>query len=164
MSRSLSDEVAERLGTRLLHETATTRRTRRDLYRVMIELGEQHYTPQQRWTYWRAAETTLQRFFQEYPERVIMDDVDMRAARQEFVSGGRPRIRINLDEDPRNADWTKWGWHLPPYKSPAFFEQMGTDLATFRTLPIYQFAVERGWITDDEWTGPVPPDGGPVHG
>ncbi len=163
MGRSLKHEVTERLGTQLLHETATTRRTRRDLYRVMFELGEQHYA-NTRWPYWRAAETTLQRFFREHPECVNMDDVDMRAAAREFLTGGKPPIRINLDEDPRNADWTKWGWHLPPHKSPAFFERMGTDLATFRTLPIYQFTVERGWITDDERTGPVPPDGGPVHG
>ncbi|MHB9134609.1 MAG: hypothetical protein ACYDBB_26345 [Armatimonadota bacterium] len=65
-------------------------------------------------------------------------------------------IHVALDQDIRNADWTKRSWDLPPYKSPEFLECFGHDeasLAAFRKLPVYCFAVERGLIVNDEWVG-----------
>lgn len=72
---------------------------------------------------------------------------------------------IDVDADPRNADWIKFRWHLPRYKSQEFMKMLAiqyphlpTDeerLAHFRTLPIYEFAVEQGKIVDDEWQDPL---------
>ena len=63
-------------------------------------------------------------------------------------------ITLNIDDDLRNADWTKQTWDLPPYKSEAF-NKLFPDLAHFKTLPVYQFAVRNGVIVNDEWTGKV---------
>jgi hypothetical protein len=68
------------------------------------------------------------------------------------------RKAYNIDADLDNADWTKRTWDLPPYKSPAFMSVV-TDLDTFRHLPVYKAAVEKGWIVNDEWVGPSNPRG-----
>jgi hypothetical protein len=63
---------------------------------------------------------------------------------------------INLDEDSRNSDWTRVNWPLPRYKSAefmAFLAQQGMSLAQFKTLPVYGFGIERGFIVDDVWVG-----------
>jgi hypothetical protein len=63
---------------------------------------------------------------------------------------------INVDENPLDQDWTKGAWDLPPYKSPAFLRGLaasGENLEDFRKLPVYQLAVQRGLIVDDEWAG-----------
>lgn len=57
---------------------------------------------------------------------------------------------VDLDVDPKNADWTKQSWDLPPYKSREFME-LYPDLEAFRKLPVYQFAVKQGKILNDEW-------------
>lgn len=57
----------------------------------------------------------------------------------------------NLDEDLASADWLKTAWDLPAYKSAEFFQQVGTDLESFRKLPVYAAAVANGLIYDDEW-------------
>ena len=62
-------------------------------------------------------------------------------------------------EDDMNADWIKWRWNLPPYKSAEFMEHLkllGMTLDDFRKLPKYQFAVEQGLIVNDEWVGEKP--------
>lgn len=48
----------------------------------------------------------------------------------------------NVDADPRNADWPKRSWDLPPYKSEEFMEYMratGRTLEQFRQTPVYLF-------------------------
>jgi hypothetical protein len=70
----------------------------------------------------------------------------------------RANMSYHLDQDLTNADWTKTRWDLPAYKSPAFFSLV-TDLEQFRTLPVYRYAVEKGWIVNDEWVGPSNPKG-----
>jgi|SRR5882724_1054042 len=60
----------------------------------------------------------------------------------------------DLDESLENADWIKQAWDLPPYKSAEFFKVVPLDkLAAFRVLPVYQAAVAKGLIHDDEWVG-----------
>lgn len=60
---------------------------------------------------------------------------------------------INLDADTASSDWTKASWDLPPYKSKEFYEAMGPnfDEEHFKTLPVYQHAVDALLIHDDEW-------------
>lgn len=59
---------------------------------------------------------------------------------------------IDADADLRNADWTKTTWDLPPYKSREFFNTYPVEtLPAFRKLPVYQAAVDKGLIHDDEW-------------
>ena len=63
---------------------------------------------------------------------------------------------LNIDAQLHNADWTKQSWDLPPYKSEEFMEKldnMDMSLEHFKTLPVYEFAVENGIIEDDEWVG-----------
>lgn len=62
-----------------------------------------------------------------------------------------------LDAKDINADWTKWTWDLPPYKSPEFMQLIRgpKNLPWFRQRPVYQFAVQRGVIVDDEWVGAI---------
>lgn len=57
------------------------------------------------------------------------------------------------DADTENADWIKFGWDFPPYKSREFFDTIGGEeaLDDFRKLPAYTKAVDRGLIHDDEW-------------
>jgi len=58
---------------------------------------------------------------------------------------------FNIDADLDNADWTKQGWDLPPYKSKAFMEQlkfMGMALADFKKLPVYKYAKAQGKIKE----------------
>jgi hypothetical protein len=65
-------------------------------------------------------------------------------------------IRLNLDEDLHNADWTKTEWDLPPYKSDEFYKMLAKSsmsLEGFRKLPVYKHAVDKGLIKDDEWVG-----------
>ena len=57
---------------------------------------------------------------------------------------------FELDADLESADWAKQSWDLPPYKSREFLDQFA-DLALFRTLPIYRYAVDSGRILGDEW-------------
>lgn len=57
---------------------------------------------------------------------------------------------FELDADLESADWAKQSWDLPPYKSREFLDQF-TDLALFRTLPVYRYAVDSGRILGDEW-------------
>ena len=57
---------------------------------------------------------------------------------------------ISIDGDGFNADWTKQGWDLPPYRSPEFMA-LYPDLDAFKTTPAYHHAVEQGLIHDDEW-------------
>lgn len=59
-------------------------------------------------------------------------------------------MTVNIDADLTNADWTKQSWDLPSYKSDEFL-LMFPDLAAFRKLPVYRFAVKNGLIKDDEW-------------
>lgn len=61
---------------------------------------------------------------------------------------------LRPDANTDNADWTKYAWDFPPYKSPEFFEAIGDDpqqLEDFKTSPAYRAAVNRGLIHDDEW-------------
>ncbi len=65
----------------------------------------------------------------------------------------------NIDADPKRADWLRSRWHLPKYKSKAFYralEDSGTTLAEFKRMPIYQFAVEQGRIRNDKWVDKPP--------
>ena len=57
---------------------------------------------------------------------------------------------FELDTDLESADWAKQSWDLPPYKSREFLAQF-TDLALFRTWPVYRHAVDSGRILGDEW-------------
>ena len=69
-------------------------------------------------------------------------------------------IRICPDADVQNADWTKQTWDLPPYGSAAFELHLfttGMTLEHFQTLPVYQWAVRKGLIVDDQWTGEPEP-------
>jgi hypothetical protein len=34
---------------------------------------------------------------------------------------------LRPDANTDNADWTKYAWDFPPYKSPEFFEAIGDD-------------------------------------
>lgn len=61
-------------------------------------------------------------------------------------------ITIEADANPFNQDWTKQTWDLPPYKSKEFMA-LFPDLDAFRKLPVYQMAVRKGLIKDDEWQG-----------
>lgn len=48
-----------------------------------------------------------------------------------------------------NADWTKRGWDLPPYRSAEFFAWLrDTDktLEEFQRLPVYKHAIASGQI------------------
>jgi len=63
-------------------------------------------------------------------------------------------IVFNIDALPENQDWVKWTWDLPSYKSEEFLRVV-KDLERFRRLPVYQFAVQRGLIVDDEWQSDV---------
>src|SRR3990167_3322683 len=63
-------------------------------------------------------------------------------------------LTIHIDDEPHNADWIKQTWDLPPYKSPEFMATH-SDLDHFRTLPVYEFAVEKGIIVNDRWVGPI---------
>ena len=66
---------------------------------------------------------------------------------------------INIDEDIRNADWLRYmSWSLPPYKSEEFMAFIGgaAELEHFRQLPVYEGAVARGLIVDDEWVAGGP--------
>lgn len=61
---------------------------------------------------------------------------------------------LRPDADPDDADWIKWQWDFPPYKSVEFFDSIGHDpqqLVDFRASPAYKAAVDRGLIHDDEW-------------
>lgn len=63
---------------------------------------------------------------------------------------------MNLDAQPQNADWIRYRWPMPPYKSKEFMkalEQGGTTLEQFKNTPMYQMAVRNGLIVDDEWVG-----------
>jgi hypothetical protein len=64
---------------------------------------------------------------------------------------------VSLDANQEDADWTKSsaGWDLPPYKSPEFMTLVG-DLDVFRQSPLYNSAVARGLIVDDEWAADQP--------
>lgn len=55
--------------------------------------------------------------------------------------------------DAEDADWTKFTWDWPPYRSAKFFEAIGgiDALEDFKESPAYLAAVERGLIHDDEW-------------
>jgi hypothetical protein len=57
-----------------------------------------------------------------------------------------------IDDNIFNADWVKYTWDLPPYKSNEF-NRLGIVLSDFRKLPIYLFAVESGLIVNDKWIG-----------
>lgn len=60
---------------------------------------------------------------------------------------------LHPDADIEDADWPKYSWDYPPYKSREFFDSIGGDeaLDEFRKLPAYKMAVNRGLIHDDEW-------------
>jgi len=63
---------------------------------------------------------------------------------------------INIDEQLHNADWYKFIWILPEYKSDKFYlylERQRMLLSDFKKLPVYINAVERGLIRDDKWIG-----------
>lgn len=63
---------------------------------------------------------------------------------------------INIDADPRNQDWTKRTWDLPPYKSEEFNRFLAAQemsLEQFRKLPVYEFAIDKGLIKNDTWVG-----------
>jgi hypothetical protein len=64
-------------------------------------------------------------------------------------------MRINIDADLLNADWTKQTWDLPPYKSPEFMRLVPpSELEAFKKLPVYKHARKNGLINDnDEWCG-----------
>lgn len=55
-----------------------------------------------------------------------------------------------IDQTVASADWLKFSWELPPYKSVEFF-LLWPDLEAFKKLPIYQAACDQGLIYDDEW-------------
>lgn len=73
------------------------------------------------------------------------------------------------DATTAGADWTKFGWDFPPYKSAEFLEAIGgaEQLDAFRTTPAYAAAVARGIVHDDEWVldwcVPGARDEGPEH-
>ena len=63
-------------------------------------------------------------------------------------------MALNIDASQENQDWLKtMNWDLPPYKSDEFLLTFN-DLASFRNLPLYKSAVEKGLIVNDEWKGP----------
>jgi hypothetical protein len=56
-------------------------------------------------------------------------------------------LAIYPDADPRNADWPKRKWDLPPYKSNEFMEYLhatNRSVSHFRKTPVSLFAVESG--------------------
>jgi hypothetical protein len=65
-------------------------------------------------------------------------------------------VTWNVDADQRNADWIRFRWPFPAYKSKAFnreLEAQGITLAQFKRMPVYAEAVARGLIKKDEWVG-----------
>lgn len=58
---------------------------------------------------------------------------------------------INIDENLNDADWTKRTWDLPEYGSKEFEEFLkssGQTLESFKKLPVYKWAVEKGRIKE----------------
>jgi uncharacterized protein YaeQ len=55
-------------------------------------------------------------------------------------------LRINLDADLTNADWTKQSWDLPAHNVQdlrAWLKDQGTSVAAFKRLPVYKLNVEK---------------------
>lgn len=64
-----------------------------------------------------------------------------------------------VDAAPESADWLRYSWDLPEYKSPGFMfwlEKNDLTLEEFKDFPCYKEAVNQGWIVNDEWTGKIP--------
>ena len=64
---------------------------------------------------------------------------------------------LDIDADPRNANWLSFTWELPPYKSPDFMVWLETQemtLEQFRETRPYRRACEGFIIVNDEWVGP----------
>jgi len=62
--------------------------------------------------------------------------------------------QINLDENPRNANWLHGEWNLPAYRTPEFHQYLsdkGITLTEFKKGPLYRMAVKRGLIVNDKW-------------
>ncbi len=58
---------------------------------------------------------------------------------------------INIDKNIEDADWTKRSWDLPKFGSKEFNEFLefsGQTLESFKKLPVYKWAVERGEIKE----------------
>lgn len=56
-------------------------------------------------------------------------------------------MTINVDADPRNADWPKRTWDLDIHSIEELLEYLddrGMSVTDFKKLPVYQLAVERG--------------------
>lgn len=75
-----------------------------------------------------------------------------------FIKGedGIDILELTPEEHRINEDWPKQRWDLPAYKSEKFFAHLrsvGLTLEEFKELPVYQFAVKRGLIVNDEWAG-----------
>ena len=63
---------------------------------------------------------------------------------------------MGIDTYQENADWLQARWYLPPYKTGEFFEHIesaGMTLDGFKRTRVYQEAVSKGLIVEDEWTG-----------
>ena len=58
---------------------------------------------------------------------------------------------INIDANLNDADWTKKTWDLPEYGSKEFEEflkRSDQTLESFKKLPVYKWAVEKGTIKE----------------
>lgn len=63
---------------------------------------------------------------------------------------------VKMDFNVESADWIKQSWPFAPYRSERFMEmlkRLEVSLESFKALPIYKRAVERGLIINDEWRG-----------
>jgi len=55
-------------------------------------------------------------------------------------------MRVNLDADLHNADWTKQSWDLPAHNVQELrdlLKAQGTTVAAFKRLPVYKFNVDK---------------------
>lgn len=63
---------------------------------------------------------------------------------------------INVDAIEENADWLRFRWTLPPYRSKKFLAQLkedGITLEQFKKTAMYRMAVRNGLIKKDRWAG-----------
>lgn len=62
---------------------------------------------------------------------------------------------FNLDGSVSAANWIKFRWDLPPYKSKSFMnwlKKKGRTLQDFKQSVTYELAVEHGYIRGDKWS------------
>ena len=57
----------------------------------------------------------------------------------------------NIDQNLNDADWTKKTWDLPEYglkEFEEFLKSSGQTLESFKKLPVYKWAIEKGTIKE----------------